>query len=144
MTADLAFAAWCRARYLTPDKYGKTRAERNAAAVADGEAVDPTPEWEIPEYAEYLWNWFVEIDDGINRITDGSVNRITWQDFAAWRSVTENQIYAHEFAILNAVDLSYCEALEGELQYARATAEDEARREAETQARASQTTRGRK
>lgn len=144
LTADLAFVTYCRARYLTPDKNGQTRAEYNAAFYRDEPEKDPTPDWDIPPEGQYLYDWYIDIENGINRIVGGAVKRITWQDFVAWRSVTRNLVRPYEFAILRAMDLACCEALEGELQRARATAEDEAKREAETQRRAGLTSRGRK
>lgn len=133
---------YCRARYLTPDKNGETRADRNAA-VADDDEPDTTPEWDVPPEGQYIYDWYCDIERGINRVVGGAVKRFTWQDLEAWRNLSGNLVRPNEFAIIKAMDLAYCEALEGELQYMRATAEDEAKREAEMQKRMAGTSRGR-
>jgi len=120
---------YCRARYLTPDKKGETRAERNARFGQD----EVTPDWSVPDGGQYLFDWFEDISSGHNRIVDNRVKRITWVDFAAWQQVSGNVVYPHEFAILRAMDLSYCEALEGELQYQMAVAQDEAQQASKAQ-----------
>lgn len=111
---------FCRARYLTPGKDGETRAERNERFGAE------VPEWDVPGGGQYLLDWFDDISNGVNRIGDGRVNRITWQDFIAWRDAMKTIVYPHEFAILKSMDMAYCEAMAGELEYASAVATEEA------------------
>ena len=122
MTADLSFVTYCRARYLTPDKNGETRADRNARFGQD----EVTPEWSVPDGGQYLFDWFEEISSGHNRVSNDRIYRITWVEFAAWQQVSGNVVYPHEFAILRAMDNAYCEALEGELQYQKVRAQEEA------------------
>lgn len=128
LTAEFAFVAYCRARYLTPGKNGETRAERNEAFGAES----VTPEWSVPVGGQYLIDWFDELSSGHNRIVGNQAKRISWQEFLAWRDATGNIVYPHEFAILRAMDVSHCEALDEELQYAvaKAKAEMEAAAEA--------------
>ena len=113
---------FCRARYLTPDKHGETREERNERF---GQS-QLTPEWTIPDYGYYLFEWFEELNDGINRRGDGQVNRATWHDIDAWLAVKKNVVRPHEIAVLMAMDAAYCEALAGELEYAQAQDIEEA------------------
>lgn len=136
MTADLAYAVWCRARYLTPDADGETRADRNARF---GQS-DATPDWSVPASGQYLYDWFDDLCSGHNRVVNGRTQRITWADFSAWQQVSQNIVYPHEFAILRAMDTAYCEALEEELAYQNA----KARERAEADAKAKGSGRGRK
>lgn len=120
MAAELAYCASCRARYETPGRNDQTRAERNEAFQ------QPVPVWEIPEEGLYLWNWFFEISDGVNRVVQGQVIRLSWVDIRAWIELSENIVHPREIAILKSMDMAYCEALEGELGYARAITQEEA------------------
>lgn len=126
---------FCRARYLTPDKDGETRAERNKRFHAE----NLTPEWDVPDGGQYLLDWFDELSTGHNRIVGRQVLRIEWRAMQAWQALMNVKIYPHEIAILRAMDTAYCEALETELEYHIGKAQQAA--EAEAAAKAS--TRGR-
>lgn len=124
LTAELAWCMFCRARYLTPGKDGQTREERNEQFNQS----DATPDWEIPEDGLYLFDWFEELTGAFNRYGEGRINRVGWRDYEAWISLTGTLIHSYEIAILIEMDKAYCEALEGELEYANAKAIEDAER----------------
>jgi len=113
----------CRTRYETPGKTGETRGERNERFKQE------VPLWDIPDAGLYLWEWFYELSEGVNRVIDGQVYRLTWSEIAAWIALTRNIVLPSEIDVLKSMDIAYCEALEGELGYARAISQEEAEAE---------------
>lgn len=121
---------FCRARYLTPDREGNTRAQRN-----EHFGVDATPDWNVPTGGQYLLDWFDELSAGHNRIVQRHVLRVEWSAIQAWQQLLDVHIYPHEIAILRAMDTAYCEALETELEYHSAKAQQAAEAEAAAKAK---------
>lgn len=113
----------CRTRYETPGKTGETRGERNERFKHE------VPAWDIPDAGLYLWEWFYELTEGVNRVIDGQVYRLTWSDILAWITLSRNIVRPAEIDVLKSMDIAYCEALEGELGYARAITQEEAEAE---------------
>lgn len=96
----------------------------------DGEAVltrrennarfgKPSPEVDVPEVGEYLWDWFFDVDARIARIQDGECRPIPPSEWLAWVTVTGNIVRRWELGILTALDLAYCKALNIELEEKR-------------------------
>jgi hypothetical protein len=109
LTAALCEAVEIKVRYTTPDINGETRAERNERFSV------PVPDIDVPEVGQYLWDWFEELSSGVNRIVDGRAQRCTWAEFHGWRELTGETVTPDEWAILRAMDLAYCGALQGEI-----------------------------
>lgn len=110
-------------RYETPDQNGETRRERNARFD------EPSPELIIPDEGLYLWEWFDDICEGINRVHDTTVFRITPSDFTSWATITGNIVRTEEYAILRAMDAAYSLELTTELAAHRQRAQEQAERE---------------
>ena len=97
-------------RYETPDENGETRRDRNENFNA------PSPEFEIPEGGEYLWNWYFEISDSLRRIDDGVCFPMPPSEIIAWKNLTDRVVTTDEYAILRAMDAVFCEETNKELQ----------------------------
>lgn len=104
-------------RYYTIGFHGITRRERNE----DFERT--SPEIEIPEGGEYLWDWYYDISDSIARVIDGRTVPISPDILIAWINLTRNVVSPDEYAILRAMDASYIEAMNVELEEFRALSE---------------------
>lgn len=103
-------------RYYTPGPSGETRAERHERFNKD------VPEFDIPDAGQYLWDWYFEISKLTVRVVDGQALPLTWDNLEGWARIVGKPVSADEFAILRAMDTAYCEALTGELDYARSKA----------------------
>jgi len=79
------------------------------------ETFDQTaPEVELSDAATYLWDWYFDIDARVGRVSDGVCRPIPPSEWLAWAHLTGHVVYRWEFAILAAMDLSYCQALNSE------------------------------
>lgn len=97
-------------RYDTPNEHEKTRRERNE------EFEREAPELIIPDEGQYLWDWYFELSSAVGRITDGVCFPIRWTEYLAWAEVTGLIVRSEEYAILRAMDASFCEETNKELQ----------------------------
>lgn len=97
-------------RYETPDDKDETRRERNEKFNT------PSPEFEVPEGGEFLWNWYFEISEGLRRIDDGVCFPIPPSEIIAWKNLTDRLLTADEYVILRAMDAVFCEETNKELQ----------------------------
>lgn len=113
-------------RYNTPDHHGKTRADRNEAFAH----AHLTPEFEIPEAGEYLWDWFFEFIEAGRHIDDGVPVSPPWSEYLAFAEVTGRIVRTAEYAILRDMHATWRKAMGVEL------AENRARKEAEDKANA--------
>lgn len=107
-------------RYHTPDGTGETRTERNIRF----KVADLNEDFDFPDHALYLWDWFYECLNGIRSIIDGVPIKITWQDLEAWKASTGHIATPAECAILRTMSDAWCEAMGDEL------ANEQARRKA--------------
>ena len=80
----------------------------------------PSPDVEIPEAGEHLWEWYFDIDGRISRIVDGICKRIPPSEWLAWQSLTGTIVYPWEFDILAAMDRVYCDTVMEEIAAGRA------------------------
>lgn len=63
----------------------------------------------------YLWDWYYDLSESIRRVRDGVCEPIPPSEYIAWLQATGNIVYAHEYAILRAMDDSYCTEMNSEL-----------------------------
>lgn len=68
----------------------------------------------VPEAGLYLWEWFFELSHFRQR-AEGVCGAIPPSEFLAWREATDNIVYPHEYAIVAAMDVAYCEAMNTEI-----------------------------
>ena len=108
-------------RYNTPDHNGSTRADRNEAFAS----AHLTPEFEIPEAGEYLWEWFFEFLEAGRHIDDGVPVSPAWLEYLSWAEITGRIVRTAEYAILRDMHQTWRTAMAVEL------AENRARKEAE-------------
>jgi hypothetical protein len=97
-------------RYDTPNEHGETRRERNERFE------QPSPELIIPDGGQYLWDWYHELAEGVGRINDGVCRPIPWGEYLAWAKVSGSIVRTDEYAILRAMDASFCDEMNKELQ----------------------------
>lgn len=102
-------------RYEQPDERGKTRRERNEDVSANGVDV-VTPEFEIPEYGDYLWLWYHELSDALQRVSDGVCLPIPWTEYEAWHNIAGHEVRVAEFGVLRAMDIAFCSEMNKELK----------------------------
>ena len=86
-----------------------TRRERNARFG------HPSPELEIPEAGEYLWEWYYDISSKVRRVHDGVCCPIPPSDFQAWIALKREIVYPWEYDILSAMDVAFCDETNKEL-----------------------------
>ena len=115
---------------MTPDEKGQTRRERN------DQFGEPAPPLIVPQSGQYLWEWYFDLTDSIRRIRDGVCEPFPPSEYMAWRHATGNIVYAHEYAILRAMDGAYCTEMNNEL------ADYRERERAKAQAEADRNSRG--
>jgi len=107
---EFAEAIRVHVRYEMRREDGTTRRERNEQF---GQPV-PTV-YRNPEF-EYLWDWFWEINSGVNRDGDGHCRKITWADYSGWEIQTETIVRPDERAILRAMDDAFVKEANAEIK----------------------------
>lgn len=100
-------------RYDLPDEKDDTRRDRNKRV---GVA---SPEFILPDEGLYLWEWFQNINSSVSRIRDGFYFLIPPSEFLAWSNLTGNLITSVEYEILKAMDVSFCNEMNKELEAKR-------------------------
>lgn len=75
-----------------------------------------TPELDIPDYAEYLYEWYFAISNRLRRVSDGVCAPIPPSEFLAWVTLTGNLVRGFEYDILSAMDLAFCDEMNSELK----------------------------
>jgi hypothetical protein len=105
---------------LTPDEKGQTRRERN------DQFGEPSPPLIVPQSGLYLWEWYFDLSDSLRRVRNGICEPFPPTEYIAWRAATGNIVYAHEYAILRAMDGAYCAEMNVELADYRARQKAEA------------------
>lgn len=91
-----------------------------------------TEEIIIPEVGEYLWDWFFEISNSVNRIVQGQPMRVPPSEFLAWAALSGRIVLTAEYAILRDMDAAFCSALAVEISEAQARQQAKADAEAKT------------
>ncbi len=125
MKNELVEAVRTFVRYETPDKNDQTRRERN-------EKFDTTsPSLVIPEAGQFLWDIFHKLHRSISRVSDGYYRMIPPSEFEAWCRLTGTLVYPTEYDILNAMDRTYCEEANMELDADRTRQSEESKRDTE-------------
>lgn len=113
--------------YFVPDENGETRNDRNARfGQPDG------PLLVIPEAGQYLWDWYWNASQGLRRVIDGGAAPISSLEWQAWASITGELVRPSEYAILRAMDKTFCHETNNELKAYRD------RKEAEEKAKGKQ------
>ena len=102
LKADLVEAVRVYTRYDLPDSSGDTRRARNERA---GEYA---PDFIVPEEGQHVWNWFVDLNRSVSRISNGICRMILPSEYIAWRELTGHVVYAHEYDMLKCMDEAYC------------------------------------
>lgn len=82
-----------------------------------------SPDIEVPEAGQHLWDWYFDVDDRISRIIDGSCRRIPPSEWLAWQQMKGDIVHPWEYDILAAMDRAYCAGVDGEIEAGRALAE---------------------
>ena len=100
-------------RYDTPNEHGITRRERNEQFI---DIEHKSPELIIPDDGQYLWDWYFELASAVGRVIDGVCMPIPWSEYLAWAEVAGLIVRSEEYAILRAMDASFCEETNKELQ----------------------------
>lgn len=63
-----------------------------------------------------MWEWFWQINDGVDRSGDGFCRKITWADYLGWEKISGNIVTHDEYAILRAMDGAFVEEMTKEIQ----------------------------
>lgn len=100
-------------RYDTPDEKEKTRRQRNE------EAEQYTPELNIPITGLYLWETYHLICLSLSRTHDGICKMIPPTEWRAWLDLSGKIVNHVEYDILTAMDASFCEETNKELESKR-------------------------
>lgn len=79
-----------------------------------------SPETDVPEAGEYIWDWYFDIDARISRVWDGVCRQIPPSDWLAWQQMTGHIVNPVEFDILATMDRAYVAAVNEEFEAARA------------------------
>lgn len=108
-----------------PDKKLETRAEYNERFGQQ----DKTPEIVVPPAGEHLWDWYFRLSGMLQRVYDGICEPIAPSEYAVWVDRFCGEIvYPHEYAILAAMDVAFCDEMNKELDDLRARQEEAAKR----------------
>lgn len=118
-----------RVRYDTRDEKGETRRERNDRHADDGVEVQ-SPDLNIPECGQHIWDWYFDISDRLQRNKDGICTPIPPSEFTAWVAASRQIVYPTEYAILGDMDLAYCGEMNKELEAFREREKERIAREA--------------
>lgn len=113
------------------DEKGETRRQRND----DFEHGLLTPEFEIPDGGEFLWDWYHDASSGTKRIVEGVCYPIEATAFLAWAQMSGTIVRTREWAILRAMDTVFCDEMNKELQAFHEREHDRMRREFEDASR---------
>ena len=68
----------------------------------------------------YLWEWFEEISESVSRTREGTCHPIPPSEFLAWATMTGRIVWPSEYAILRAMDRTFCSAMNVEFEEYRA------------------------
>lgn len=93
-----------------PDERGEKRRDRNAKHDKD------SPEFAVPVEGVYLWQWYQQISDSLQRVIDGVCRPIPPSEFVAWQSMSRNIVNHVEYDILRKMDKAYCDEMNIELK----------------------------
>jgi len=88
----------------------------------------------LPEIGLYLWDWFHEISNSVNRVIQGQPMRVPPSEFLAWATMTGRIVLSAEYAILRDMDAAFCSALAVEISEASARHKGRADAEAKSKA----------
>lgn len=125
LTEELVDAVRLHGRYETATRKHKTDTgetvyeTRRQYNERFGQA-DKSPDIEVPEAGEYLWDWYFDAEQRFSRIRDGVCYLISPSEWMAWRDITRNLVYPWEFDILAAMDRAYARAVNEEIEAGRA------------------------
>ncbi len=114
-------------RYEQPDERQETRRER-AERLGRG---DDLPDFDLPYEMLYLWQWYWSVSGRLQRIADGVCRPIPPTEFLAWSTASGTIVSHVEYAILCAIDETFCKEMNSELSDYRTRQEDERKRQAE-------------
>lgn len=108
-----------------PDKIQETRAEYNERFGQQ----DKTPEMVVPVAGQHLWDWYFGLSGMLQRTREGICEPIPPSEYAVWIDRFCGEIvYPHEYAILAAMDVAFCDEMNKELDDLRARQEEAAKR----------------
>lgn len=93
-------------------------------------AEQPVPEMYLPENFEYIWEWFFDLAQNVDRAGDGYTKPIPFDAYDVWERKTGNIVRPFEYDILRAMDHAFCLAMTKEIQAQRAAAQAEAEQQA--------------
>lgn len=127
LQSDLCEAMRVFVRYDQPDEGGTTRRER---AEHFGQE-DTTPDFDLPRECNYLWVWYWAISHRLRRVRDGACEPIPPTEFLAWCTASGTIISHVEYAILCAMDETFCKEMNSEIADYRTRQEEERKKEAE-------------
>lgn len=82
-------------------------------------AEDKIPAFVVPDSGQHIWDWWRELNQGVDRGGDGYFRRVTWLELRAWANTMGHIVHPWEYAILRAVDSAYCDARDELLQARR-------------------------
>jgi len=74
-----------------------------------------SPEVDIPEKGEYLWDWYFTISRTVGRIKDGKCYPISPNEMKTYFDMIDCVVYPHEYDILFSMDSAFCDELNEEL-----------------------------
>lgn len=110
MADEFAEAIRVHVRYETRRAGGRTRREYNE------QFGQPVPDVYYDLDFQYIWEWFWELNSGVNRDGDGHCRKISWADYDGWESQTETIVRADERAILRAMDDAFVKEMNAEIK----------------------------
>lgn len=113
-------------RYDTRNENGLTRREfsENAGVLV--------PSMPIPSEWWYVWDWFLDLNDMVNRSGDGYCRRIEPAVYMEWATLSGHIVSPSEYDILKAMDHAYCNAMTSEISSRRSRMAEQARIDQET------------
>lgn len=117
-------------RYEQPDEKGLSRRER-----AERFGQEAAPELDIPLAFNYVWVWYWAISGRLQRVADGVCRPIPPSEFLAWCRASGTIVSDVEYAMLSAMDDTFCKEMNSEIRDYRTRQEEERKREAEAKGR---------
>lgn len=118
-----------RVRYDTRDEDGKTRREKYQNFIDSGSNVVEAPPDIIPPIGgQHLWEWYFDLSSRLRRVRDGVCEPIAPSEYMAWAVLADEIVYPHEYAILGAMDVAFCDEMGKELEAFRQRQEERSKR----------------
>lgn len=115
-------------RYDTRRENGLTRRDYHENA---GILIPSMP---IPAEWWYVWDWFLDLNDMVNRSGDGYCRRVEPGVYFEWARLGGHIVSPSEYDILKAMDHAYCNAMNSEISDRRARMQEQARIDQEARA----------